>query len=96
MSCRAEDSEWILWSLQYPERRQVTMRQVKITSTKLSSLAHPTETKTLIIQDDERREFFRYNQGNLVEYDLTKANKKQVLLTREELDVINETETETN
>lgn len=40
--------------------------------------------KVIILEDEETRQFFRYDCGKLVEYDLTKFNGKQVKLTREE------------
>ena len=40
--------------------------------------------KILILEDKESRQFFRYDHGQLVEYDLTKFNGKPVRLTSEE------------
>ena len=37
----------------------------------------------------QQREFFRFDKGMLVEYDLTKSAGKNIKLTSEELEVIN-------
>ena len=42
----------------------------------------------LVLEDEGQREFFRFQNGKIIEYDLTKINGKQVVLTEEENEVI--------
>lgn len=46
----------------------------------------------LIIESRRKREFFRFEDGELVEYDLTKLNGNQISLTSLEREVIKELE----
>ena len=47
------------------------------------------ECQTLIVQDCQNREFFRFEEGGMVEYEATKLNNRRIQLTDEELEVAN-------
>jgi hypothetical protein len=47
------------------------------------------EENTLLLDSPKQREFFRFDKGMLVEYDLTKSAGRNIKLTSEELEVIN-------
>ena len=55
--------------------------RARITTARKNSLTKP---KNLILQSSTRREFFRFGEGVLVEYDLTKFKSKQVTLSHED------------
>jgi hypothetical protein len=69
----------------------MTKRDVLIQETKNKSLITPI-SQTLIMKDKDRREFFRYEDGEVIEYDLTKANGKLIILKREEEEGLREFE----
>jgi len=58
-------------------------REILIKETKMKSLISPI-SQTLILKTNERREFFRYEDGALIEFDKTKDNNKLITLTKEE------------
>jgi len=45
---------------------------------------------TLTLETRRQREFLRYEDGSLIEYDLTKAKGKQIVLTAEEIEGLRE------
>jgi len=60
-------------------------REAQIREIRLKSLGSPG-SYTLILEDVTRREFFRYEEGELVEYDLTKCYGRHITLRRIEQD----------
>lgn len=44
------------------------------------------EPYNLILEDDSRREFFRFDNGKLIDYELTRINGRQIRYTAEELE----------
>jgi len=46
-----------------------------------------------VVEDKQTREFFRWEEGRLVEYDLTRARGRNIILTSEELQAVEEFDT---
>jgi len=59
------------------------MRELQITEAKKTR-----GMVSFIVETDNSREFFRYVNGELEEYDLTKKNGKQIRLTMTEQEVM--------
>jgi len=63
-----------------------TVQSSRIHQAKIHSME---EENTLLLDSPKQREFFRFNKGMLDEYDCTRYVGKNVKLTVEELEVIN-------
>jgi hypothetical protein len=61
----------------------LTSKQKKILLGKQKSRLTDTQVKT-IIEDSENREFFRFENGRLIEYDCTKLFGNAIFLTEKE------------
>ena len=61
----------------------MTTRQQKINAAKRQSFVDEIQ---LVIEDDNTREYMRYKDGRLIDYDLTKMNGKPIRLKQEELE----------
>jgi phage baseplate assembly protein gpV len=66
---------------------RTTRDKKKMEMAKIRSL---NTQQTLVIEDNQNREFFRFEDGVLLEYDRTRANTHGIRLTEEELESINE------
>jgi len=40
--------------------------------------------ETIVLKNNSKREFFKFEKGQLVEYDLTKYNNRRIVLEEEE------------
>jgi len=66
------------------------MRTVKDTALiKTTKNRSANGVEQLVLQSRRKREFFKFENKELIEYDCTKYKYKQVVLTNEEKDVAN-------